>query len=262
MRSTCLLAQSSLTQIFGVEEFRQLDLPVQVSTNLLSDLAAGRHPVVMALALNEQQLDVIASIARDHPLTATIAVVSDLTGQRTQLALNAGASWVLNTVARREDSFTALRPLVRLHLDSSTEPPPNARLGGKGPNGAPRPHVLQFRLGPKAAGGPAQRPPQDGPPGGTVGGHPGSGPEQSVDVELVQMLCGPSRTSDIARHFYCSERSMYRRIRALYQQLGVETRQELRQWCASQRPWISLPDAADHAGDRAGGSTAPVRSDA
>ncbi|AJT63379.1 hypothetical protein T261_1694 [Streptomyces lydicus] len=47
------------------------------------------------------------------------------------------------------------------------------------------------------------------------------------DRELLHSLCTSATVSEIARRHYCSERSMYRRIRRLYDDLGVTGRAEL-----------------------------------
>lgn len=47
------------------------------------------------------------------------------------------------------------------------------------------------------------------------------------DRELLHSLCTSATVSEIARRHYCSERSMYRRIRRLYDDLGVGGRSEL-----------------------------------
>jgi DNA-binding NarL/FixJ family response regulator len=48
------------------------------------------------------------------------------------------------------------------------------------------------------------------------------------DELLVRLLCGANTVAAIARRFYCSERSMYRRVRRLYDAVGVSSRSELR----------------------------------
>jgi DNA-binding CsgD family transcriptional regulator len=47
------------------------------------------------------------------------------------------------------------------------------------------------------------------------------------DRELIRLLRTSMTVSEIARRHYCSERSMYRRIRRLYDDLGVRGRAEL-----------------------------------
>ncbi|MBP2473986.1 DNA-binding NarL/FixJ family response regulator [Crossiella equi] len=48
------------------------------------------------------------------------------------------------------------------------------------------------------------------------------------DVDLVRMLLSEKPTSEIARHFYCSERTMYRRLRDLYRKIGARGRNDVR----------------------------------
>lgn len=47
-------------------------------------------------------------------------------------------------------------------------------------------------------------------------------------VLLARLLCGPETVGAIARRFFCSERTMYRKIRVLYAQLRISNRAELR----------------------------------
>lgn len=49
---------------------------------------------------------------------------------------------------------------------------------------------------------------------------------------LMRLLCGDETIGAIARRSFCSERTMYRRIRALYDRLGVANRCELRDMVA------------------------------
>lgn len=48
------------------------------------------------------------------------------------------------------------------------------------------------------------------------------------DADLVRMLLSEKSTSEIARHFYCSERTMYRRLRNLYRKIGAQGRNDIR----------------------------------
>lgn len=48
-----------------------------------------------------------------------------------------------------------------------------------------------------------------------------------VDTGLMRMLCSSMTVTEIARRYYCSERTMYRRIRKLYDDVGVRSRAEL-----------------------------------
>jgi DNA-binding NarL/FixJ family response regulator len=60
-------------------------------------------------------------------------------------------------------------------------------------------------------------------------------------ILLIQLLCGPDTIPAIARRFYCSERSMHRRIRRIYDIFGVSGRTELRSFVSSY-PEISPPN--------------------
>ncbi|QXJ22487.1 hypothetical protein AGRA3207_003491 [Actinomadura graeca] len=58
---------------------------------------------------------------------------------------------------------------------------------------------------------------------------------EDEDEELIRLLCGTATVAEISKHFYCSERSMYRRLRSLYSRLGVRGRNQLRAHVARSR---------------------------
>lgn len=58
---------------------------------------------------------------------------------------------------------------------------------------------------------------------------------------LARLLCGPETVGAIARRFFCSERTMYRKIRALYARLRVSSRAELRALLAVRPELGELP---------------------
>ncbi|MEU9115103.1 hypothetical protein AB0D04_25775 [Streptomyces sp. NPDC048483] len=64
------------------------------------------------------------------------------------------------------------------------------------------------------------------------------------DRELLHSLCTSATVSEIARRHYCSERSMYRRIRRLYDDLGVTGRAELLSLAAGWGPADRVPARA------------------
>jgi hypothetical protein len=101
--------------------------------------------------------------------------------------------------------------------------------------------------------GPGQHPdavPDSGGPGRGISHHSGAGGDHfgaGYDAELLRMLCSPATVSEIAKRQYCSERSMYRRIRKLYNAFGVSGRSELHAKVAAMMP----------TGGRGGGGGSP-----
>jgi DNA-binding NarL/FixJ family response regulator len=145
-------------------------------------------------AASEPDREIVRSLRRSRCLTTILAVVNDINGHQTFLAIKSGASGVLNVRLPRDIQIDAV-------LSACTG---TAQLLPR----APRLHL---------AGG-ADVAPEPDPRL--------SDPEETG--RLMQMLCGRSSISSIAQQFYCSERSMYRRIRRLYQHMGVSGRAELR----------------------------------
>lgn len=152
--------------------------------------AADELPVLLPAA-SEPDRELVCSLRRCCCLTPILAVVNDISGQQTFLAIKSGATSVLNVRLPQEMQIDAV-------LTACSAAP---------------------RLLPSVPW-PRRRATRDLSAAG------GAGPEEAG--RLVQLLCGTSNISSIAQQFYCSERSMYRRIRRLYEQLGVSGRAELR----------------------------------
>lgn len=113
-----ILAQAALVDVFSTRELASLGVPTSFSSDLHRSLALMRYPVVVMLALNQHQLNDLSLITKCYPATAVLAVVTDLTGQPTQAAMNSGARWVLNRAIQLENSMRALQPLLRSHAQA------------------------------------------------------------------------------------------------------------------------------------------------
>jgi DNA-binding NarL/FixJ family response regulator len=142
--------------------------------------AASVHagPILVGVT-SERHVEFLGSLREQHGRAPIIAVVDDVTGQSTHLAIKAGASVVYNLAIpfhRRVDGISAVLP-----------------------------------ASPSAARTRPSMPALD-----------------DKDRLLVNLLCGPQSVAEIARRFFCSERSLYRRIRRLYNTFGVTGRSELR----------------------------------
>ncbi|MEU9759598.1 DNA-binding response regulator [Streptomyces sp. NPDC047985] len=189
-------------------------------------------PVLMPVT-SEFQAEELRAVRVRHPLSLLIAVTNDISGYRTYYAIRSGANFVLNLAIPGESQRDLLYAQLRAHL-----------LAGPGGPFAPV-GTAADRAEATAAGGQDVLVDQVGPhrcrfhdgepPAGAGADREGDVPEQrrrpaapSYDAELLRLLCTPITVAEIARrHYYCSERSMYRRIRRLYDDLGVGGRAEL-----------------------------------
>jgi DNA-binding NarL/FixJ family response regulator len=157
-------------------------------------MSADEVPVLVPAA-SEPDHELVRSLRRTRCLTPILAVVNDINGHQTFLAIKNGASGVLN---------------VRLPQDKQIDAVLTACTGAA--------QLLPRGLRPYFAGRedflvePLETESTD--------------PEETG--RLMRLLCGTNSISSIAHQFYCSERSMYRRIRRLYQHMGVSGRSELR----------------------------------
>ncbi|OKI99240.1 hypothetical protein AMK19_31295 [Kitasatospora sp. CB01950] len=159
--------------------------------------------VAVVPALNDLQIDQLRELVEAHPLVTHLGVVADLVGQGTQRAIQAGAASVLNVLIPPQEYRAVLRAmadrLARPTADSDQVP---ALTGWSAPAAAVP--------APAAAGG-------------------------GEDAALFRLLCGPLPIARIADELFCSERSLYRRVRRLYVAHGVSGRQELRAVSARHR---------------------------
>lgn len=167
-------------------------------------------PVLLPVT-SEFQADGLRAVRIRHPLSLLIAVTNDVLGLRTYYAIRAGANFVLNLAIPGESQIDMVCAQIRAHNMATSA------WAALPASAAP---AAETRLRAVPVGGDGRRlpgyPPMAGP----------SLPEH--DPELVRLLCTSMTVTEISRHYYCSERSMYRRIRKLYDALGVGSRAELR----------------------------------
>lgn len=65
---------------------------------------------------------------------------------------------------------------------------------------------------------------------------PGAAPALSAsDFAVLEMVIEARSTREMARHFYCSERTMYRRLKDIYAHIGVDGRRGLLELLATRR---------------------------
>ncbi|MFC7886359.1 DNA-binding response regulator [Streptomyces sp. NPDC057376] len=193
------------------------------------DLTAPGRPLdlpVLVPVISEPQADSLRAVRARHPMSLLVAVTHDISGLRTYYGIRAGADFVLNLAIPGDAQTDLLRAHIRAHrvttaarsgpaADPATTrlraiPAGHVRHQGEG-HGIK--HGADDRRADPALRGSPEPPPAPAPP--------------EYDGELVRLLCTAMTVTEIARHYYCSERSMYRRIRKLYDALGVGSRAEL-----------------------------------
>ncbi|GHH40756.1 helix-turn-helix transcriptional regulator [Streptomyces candidus] len=156
---------------------------------------------------SEYQTEELRALRNLHPLALLIAVTNDISGHPTYYAIRSGANFVFNLAIEGRRQVGIVHARLRAHAEARAFA--TTRL-------QPVPH--------RAAVGTALQVPAPAAPPPVW-----PTPELSAeDRDLARQLCTPMTVSEIARSHYCSERSMYRRIRRLYDSLGVGNRSELK----------------------------------
>ncbi|MFG2141125.1 hypothetical protein [Streptomyces sp. NPDC048650] len=222
-------------------------------------------PVLMPVT-SEFQAEALRAVRIRHPLALLVAVTNDVSGHQTYYAIRSGANFVLNLAIPGDRQLDMLYAQCRAHRVASSVDgsatwlrplpagDPGAHYGHTGresrgaPGGTPQglnlpgpalaesatrarteldtpPAAAARRAAPDPAAVPEQR---SRPPQGPPAAHRTPPPQlPDSERELLQVLCTSATVNEIARRHYCSERSMYRRIRRLYDGLGVAGRAEL-----------------------------------
>ncbi len=181
-------------------EFASQGLSVRLFDEDCEQLASDRPSAIALPATTTGRLDLITQVAQDYPFAAIVATVIDPTGLISRGAIDAGACLVLNLLIPAEHTVPVIAQQLLAHLNYSmaeAAPPPP-------PPTALRPHLDDDTCWLTAIL-----------------------PSTDDDHELVHHLIGGESTSELARRFYCSERSMYRRLRHIYDRVGVSGRYEL-----------------------------------
>jgi DNA-binding NarL/FixJ family response regulator len=205
-RDGILVAYASLldSNALVADWLKDLDVACTFSDDVYS--AAERHdPRLAVLHFTQAQAQRLAALMERHPGTSVLGVVMDMTGHHTHRAIQHGASWVLNMLLPPESCLNLLRMVIQV--------------------------VVPVPIVPAGAELAAQAVPRTAGPAAGAEKVPRKGPRKAADAqeeELLALLCGPAPIAEIAKCFYCSERSMYRQLRALYARYGVTGRQQLR----------------------------------
>ncbi|MEU0872520.1 helix-turn-helix transcriptional regulator [Nocardia brasiliensis] len=172
-------------------------------------------PIVLPVH-TECQAEKLRSIRARHAMTLLVAVTNDVTGHSTYLAIRAGANFVINLAISIDRQAEVLRARLLDHVSAQPR--------------RPRPPVLGA-VPDRAPAAREPRPARDTAPvapNGLRAATPIGRPElDEFDARLLRMLKTSMTVAEIARQNYLSERSMYRRIRNLYDVLGVSGRNDL-----------------------------------
>jgi DNA-binding CsgD family transcriptional regulator len=192
------------------------------------ELTAPGRPLDLAVLVpvtSEPQAEKLRTVRARHPMSLLVAVTHDISGLRTYYGIRAGADFVLNLAILGDAQTDLLRAHIRAHrMIAAARSGPAAGLVLTRLRAVPADDGRDRGL--YQGGGPADGDRHAEP---TLRGSPvpAAPPPPDYDTELVRLLCTSMTVTEIARHHYCSERSMYRRIRKLYDALGVGSRAEL-----------------------------------
>ncbi|MGW6598403.1 helix-turn-helix transcriptional regulator [Streptomyces sp. NPDC055036] len=192
--------------------------------------ASGGLSLPVLLPVNSEfQAEELRTLRVRHPLSLLIAVTNDLSGHHTYYAIRSGANFVFNVAISGESQIGMVQAQLRAH--AITHAIAHADVPATVPADAKRAPV---RVTEQRVTRPVALPGLHAAGASTV-------PDlHRADRELVRQLRTSMTVSEIARRHYCSERSMYRRIRRLYDELGVRGRAEL----------MSVVSASADTGDR------------
>ncbi|MCL7379659.1 hypothetical protein [Streptomyces sp. 35G-GA-8] len=192
--------------------------------------ASGGLSLPVLLPVNSEfQAEELRTLRVRHPLSLLIAVTNDLSGHHTYYAIRSGANFVFNVAISGESQIGMVQAQLRAH--ALTHALAHADVPATVPADAGRAPV---RVTEQRVTRPVALP-------GLHAAEASAVPElHRADRELVRQLRTSMTVSEIARRHYCSERSMYRRIRRIYDELGVRGRAEL----------MSVVPASADTGDR------------
>ncbi|WP_189329075.1 helix-turn-helix transcriptional regulator [Actinoplanes ianthinogenes] len=147
---------------------------------------------------NEFQAEFVHTIRQSACMTPIIAIVNDVNGYQTYMAIKHGATCVFNIMVPADKQADSLRSVLFSAGQPALARVPQPRAGLVAlPTADRQPRQVLSDLG-------------------------------REERALLKLLCGNDTMSVIAKSFYCSERSIYRRVRQLYDRFEVPGRTELR----------------------------------
>lgn len=174
--------------------FRALGAKIEFIDPLELSVLADPVELILIPAANQMQVELLRSLRREWCMTCIVAVVNDVNGYQTYQAMSSGATCVFNLAIPVDKQIDVLHAVFRAHAGTTERP---VRLVPTGPS-IPQDPVSLTRC-----------------------------TDEEIRL-LISLLCGSHTISSIAKRFYCSERSMYRRVRRIYEFFGVSSRNELR----------------------------------
>lgn len=211
------LAVAPLEEMGYVVEF--------IDPHCLAELDDNGSPVLLP-ATTEAQAETVRSLREDFGccISPVVAVVNDCSGHQTYTAIKYGASSVLNLAISVEAQVNALQAVLTAppvpgetavqHVRVRSLPDRPAHQVAAPRDLTPPREIAQRGPEPRAAN--------------VLVGHEGCQLTEDEADTLANLLCTDEKVCAIARRFFCSERTMYRKIRMLYDRLQVSGRSELR----------------------------------
>ncbi|MGY1941896.1 helix-turn-helix transcriptional regulator [Nocardia asiatica] len=199
--------------------------------------AIRNYPVLLPVN-TEHQADQLQSVRAQHPMALLIAITNDVTGHPTYYAIRSGATFVVNLAIPNEYQSALVQSQLYSHTRDAVTHETSAQSKGTA-TGADAHKVVNLHT---CIASTQQK--------STANGETEDfahiiGTETSAlgrsELELISMLRTPMTIAEIARQNYMSERSMYRRIRKIYQILGIAGRVELLHPAVATDPLAQAP---------------------
>ncbi|WP_019547651.1 helix-turn-helix transcriptional regulator [Streptomyces sulphureus] len=160
--------------------------------DLAAETSVLTRPLLMP-STTEFQNEELRAVRLNQATALIVAVTHDVSGHQAYHAIRSGADLVFNLANPSREQLDAVCARCVSHSSAVVGLSQHSRSSSVEAAGEVRPD-----------------------------GHPGP-----YDEELLRLLGTSLTVSEIARRFYCSERTMYRRIRHLYDAFGVSRRSEL-----------------------------------
>ncbi|MFG2445269.1 hypothetical protein ACGFQG_20585 [Nocardia fluminea] len=182
-----------------------------------SDVSGAR---IMLPVNAEYQAESLHSIRIRHAVELIIAVTNDVTGHSTYFAIRSGANFVVNIAIPGESQAEIICAQLQKFKPRAPE---TSRRTAFGPATTATPAELARSSVPSEVPSPERASP--------AGIDTSRKMLSRSESQLLGMLRTSMTVAEIARLNYMSERSMYRRIRHLYDAVGVAGRSQLvRSW--------------------------------
>ncbi|WP_280251877.1 hypothetical protein [Nocardia abscessus] len=234
LAETVIFAHPSLGEYFGESERRGglrsyfadsfrvefIDYSDLKSADVILD-----SPVLLPVN-TEHQADNLRSVREHHPMALLVAITNDVTGHPTYYAIRSGATFVVNLAIPSDYQSTFVQSQLHIHTGEAPAGEFPAQFEGTATSRAGARELVNRTTrrvsttqkstvnGAAEDFAPADIETADSKLGRT-------------DLEIIRMLQTPMTVAEIARRNYISERSMYRRIRKIYNFLGITGRVEL-----------------------------------